>query len=85
MDIKKLAPPSKFVLQVPAREAILSKRASLILLAISLAVLIWVPLAALVLPESSSFAMSAYALTLVGKIMCFAIAALALEVAGLLP
>ena len=79
MDIKKLAPPSKFVLQVPAREAILSKRASLILFAISLAVLIWVPLAALVLPESSSFAMSAYALTLVGKIMCFAIAALALD------
>ena len=35
------------------------------------------PLAALVAPESSAFHLSAYAMTLTGKLMCYAIAALA--------
>jgi len=79
MDIHKLAPSSSFTLQVPERESILSKRAYIALAALTLCVLIGVPIFSLVLPETSIFYMSAYALSLVGKIMCFAIAALALD------
>lgn len=79
MDIKKLAPSSSFGLQVPERESILSKRAFIALLALTLCVVIGVPILSLVVPETSIFYMSSYALTLIGKIMCFAIAALALD------
>ena len=79
MDIKKLAPSSSFKLRVPEREFILSKRAYIALAALTLCVLIGVPIFSLVVPETSIFYMSAYALSLVGKIMCFAIAALALD------
>jgi urea transport system permease protein len=79
MDIKKLAPSSSFVLQVPERESILSKRAFLALVALTLCVVIGVPIFSLLVPETSIFYMSSYALTLIGKIMCFAIAALALD------
>ena len=40
---------------------------------------ICVPVAALVLPETSTFHLSAYSMTLVGKLMCYAIGALALD------
>lgn len=79
MDIKKLAPISSFGLQVPERESILSKRAFIALLALTLCVVIGVPIFSLLVPETSIFYMSSYALTLIGKIMCFAIAALALD------
>lgn len=79
MDIRKLAPTSSFSLQVPERESILSKRAYIALAALTLCVLIGVPIFSLVVPETSMFFMSAYALSLIGKIMCFAIAALALD------
>ena len=79
MDIKKLAPTTSFSLAIPEREAILSKRAYTALAALTLCVLIGVPVFALLVPETSVFYMSAYALTLIGKIMCFAIAALALD------
>ncbi|APB99099.1 urea ABC transporter permease subunit UrtC [Polynucleobacter asymbioticus] len=79
MDIKKLAPSSSFSLKVPERESILSKRAYIALAALTLCVLIGVPIFSLVVPETSMFFMSAYALSLIGKIMCFAIAALALD------
>ena len=79
MDIKKLVPSSSFTLQVPERESILSKRAYIALAALTLCVLIGVPTFSLLVPETSMFYMSAYALTLIGKIMCFAIAALALD------
>ena len=79
MDIKKLAPSSSFSLLVPERESILSKRAYIALAALTLCVLIGVPIFSLLVPETSMFYMSAYALTLIGKIMCFAIAALALD------
>ena len=79
MDIKKLAPTTSFRLAIPEREAILSKRAYTALAALTLCVLIGVPVFALLVPETSVFYMSAYALTLIGKIMCFAIAALALD------
>jgi urea transport system permease protein len=38
-----------------------------------------VPVAALVIPDDSPFAMSAYGLTLTGKIMCYALCAVALD------
>jgi urea transport system permease protein len=79
MDIKKLASSSSFSLLVPERESILSKRAYIALAALTLCVLIGVPIFSLLVPETSMFYMSAYALTLIGKIMCFAIAALALD------
>ena len=79
MDIKKLVPSSSFTLQVPERESILSKRAYIALAALTLCVLIGVPIFSLLVSETSMFYMSAYALTLIGKIMCFAIAALALD------
>ena len=79
MDIKKLAPSSHFELQIPERESILSKRAYTALAALVICTLICVPICSLLVPETSIFYMSAYALTLIGKIMCFAIAALALD------
>ena len=79
MDIRKLAPSSNFYLQIPERESILSKNAYIALAALSICVLIGVPIFALLVPETSTFYMSAYALTLIGKIMCYAIAALALD------
>jgi len=79
MDIKKLAPSSSFSLAIPERETILSKRAYIALAALTLCVLIGVPVFSLLVPQTSMFYMSAYALTLIGKIMCFAIAALALD------
>ncbi|MBU3624335.1 urea ABC transporter permease subunit UrtC [Polynucleobacter sp. AP-Latsch-80-C2] len=79
MDIRKLAPSTSFSLQIPERESILSKRAYIALAALTLCVLIGVPIFSLLVPDTSMFYMSAYALTLIGKIMCFAIAALALD------
>lgn len=79
MDIQKLAPASTFSLAIPERESILSKRATIALTALTICVLIGVPILSLLVPETSVFYMSAYALTLIGKIMCFAIAALALD------
>ncbi|OLY95499.1 urea ABC transporter permease subunit UrtC [Polynucleobacter sphagniphilus] len=79
MDIRKLAPSSSFSLAIPERESILSKRAYIALAALTLCVLIGVPIFSLLVPETSMFYMSAYALSLIGKIMCFAIAALALD------
>ncbi|MBU3639795.1 urea ABC transporter permease subunit UrtC [Polynucleobacter sp. AP-RePozz3-80-G7] len=79
MDIRKLAPSSSFSLAIPERESILSKRAYIALAALTLCVLIGVPIFSLLVPETSMFFMSAYALSLIGKIMCFAIAALALD------
>jgi urea transport system permease protein len=79
MDIRKLAPLSSFSLAIPERESILSKRAYIALAALTLCVLVGVPIFSLLVPETNMFYMSAYALSLIGKIMCFAIAALALD------
>ena len=69
--------PSRLAL--PERRALLSRPAWTALIALVLAVGIGAPIAALVLPESSAFHLSAYALTIGGKFMCYAIAALALD------
>jgi urea transport system permease protein len=66
-------------LGVPARSALLTP-AGWTLVGIALVVnCILVPIAALVVPPDSPFAMSAYGLTLIGKIMCYAICAVALD------
>jgi len=68
-----------FALGLPPRPALLSRRAWLALIALIIAFGIGVPCAALVIPQSSALHLSAYAMTLAGKFMCYAIAALALD------
>jgi urea transport system permease protein len=64
---------------IPERTPVLS-RAGWTLVGIALAInCVLVPIAALVVPAGSPFAMSAYGLTLVGKIMCYALVAVALD------
>ncbi|QHE90626.1 urea ABC transporter permease subunit UrtC [Pandoraea fibrosis] len=66
-------------LDVPPRARLLPKHVAPLLLAFVIAVGILVPVCALVLPATHPLHLSAYAMTLVGKIMCYAIAALALD------
>ena len=68
-----------FALGLPPRRALLPRPAWAALFALVLAIGIGVPFASLVLPASSPFHLSAYVLTLGGKFMCYAIAALALD------
>jgi urea transport system permease protein len=66
-------------LALPSRQPILSRPAWQILILIVIAIGVLVPLCSLVLPEENPLHLSSYAMTLVGKIMCYAIAALALD------
>jgi urea transport system permease protein len=68
-----------FALGLPPRPALLSRRAWLALIALIIVFGLGVPFAAIVIPESSALHLSAYAMTLTGKFMCYAIAALALD------
>ena len=68
-----------FALGLPPRAALLPRSGWIALIAFVIAMGICVPIAALVLPESSTFHLSAYSMTLVGKLMCYAIGALALD------
>jgi urea transport system permease protein len=68
-----------FALGLPPRPALLSRPAWLALIALIIVMGLGVPFSALVLPESSAFHLSAYMMTLVGKFMCYAIGALALD------
>ena len=68
-----------FALGLPARAPLLTRRAWLALIALIVAAGIGVPVCALVLPQSSALHLSAYTMTLTGKLMCYAIAALALD------
>lgn len=70
---------SDFRLGLPARPALLSPRAWLALLVVVIVVGILVPLSALLVPHDSVFHLSTYTITLSGKLMCYAIAALALD------
>jgi urea transport system permease protein len=71
--------PETFALGLPARPPLLPRGAWVALIALIIAIGVGVPLCALVLPQSSAFHLSDYAMTLVGKLMCYAIAALALD------
>jgi urea transport system permease protein len=66
-------------LTLPERQALLSRPAWIALVALVIVVGCGTPIAALLLPESSAFHLSAYTLTIGGKFMCYAIAALALD------
>jgi len=68
-----------FRLDVPARQPLFSPRGWMALAVLAAIAGIGVPLCALVLPPGHPLHLSAYALTLVGKIMCFALAAIALD------
>ncbi|WP_109483173.1 urea ABC transporter permease subunit UrtC [Paraburkholderia sp. C35] len=68
-----------FALGLPPRPALLSRRAWQFLIALIIVIGLGVPFSALVLPETSAFHLSAYAMTITGKFMCYAIAALALD------
>src|SRR6202161_3558121 len=70
---------SGFALGVPPRPALLTLPAYIALIALIIAIGLGVPFSALVLPETSAWHLSAYAMTLVGKLMCYAIGALALD------
>jgi urea transport system permease protein len=70
---------SGFALGLPPRPALLSRRAWLALIALIIVFGLGVPFATLVVPETSAFHLSAYAMTITGKFMCYAIAALALD------
>ena len=69
----------QFKLDIPARMPLLSRRGWSALVLVSLIVCIGAPVCALLVPEGSPLHLSAYALTLIGKIMCYALAALALD------
>jgi urea transport system permease protein len=68
-----------FALGLPPRPALLSRPAWLALIALIIVMGLGVPFSALILPESSAFHLSAYMMTLIGKFMCYAIGALALD------
>lgn len=68
-----------FRLAVPERQPLFSRRAWAALVALTLVIAIGVPVCALLLPPGHPLHLSAYGLTLVGKIMCFALAAIALD------
>jgi len=73
------AAQSGFALGLPPRPALLSRPAWLALIALIIAIGLGVPFSALVLPETSALHLSAYMMTLLGKFMCYAIGALALD------
>jgi urea transport system permease protein len=66
-------------LSLPVRQAILSRKAWWSIAILVLITCVLVPVCSLVLPETSVFHLSAYAMTLTAKIMCYAIAGLALD------
>ena len=66
-------------LALPDRQPVLGRTAWRTLTPAFFLILALVPICSMVVPESHPFHLSAYALTLVGKIMCYAIGALALD------
>jgi urea transport system permease protein len=76
-----IPPPlaSSASLAVPERRPLLSRTGWILLLVALVVNCVVVPVAALVVPSESPLAISAYGLTLVGKIMCYALVAVALD------
>lgn len=68
-----------FTLAVPERQPLFSRRGWLALAVVVVLAAVVVPVCALLLPDTHPLHLSAYALTLIGKIMCFALAAIALD------
>jgi len=63
----------------PGRTPLFTRTGWALLVAALVVNCVLVPIAALVVPEGSPFALSAYGLTLAGKIMCYALCAVALD------
>ncbi len=72
-----VAAPTRLV--APPRPSLFSRTGWAVLAAATAVNCVLVPLAALALPADSPFALSAYWLTLGGRIMCYALAAVALD------
>jgi|ERR1700730_1696430 urea transport system permease protein len=66
-------------LPIPYQRPMLSQVSALLLGLLILFVAVYVPIAAIVIPSTSALHFSAYAMTLIGKIMCYAMAAVALD------
>ena len=64
---------------LPKPESLLSPMGWRVLFVASILALVVIPISALVIPEGSVFHASSFSLTLLGKILCFALAALALD------
>jgi urea transport system permease protein len=77
-DLEPAAKPRRRLL-LPYRSPALSPASALIFALLMAFVVIYVPIAALVVPPTSPLHFSAYAMTLIGKIMCYAMAAVALD------
>jgi urea transport system permease protein len=77
MTTATIEPPSS--LRLPIRQPMLNPLSWRVLLIGVIAILALVPVCSMLVPETSPFHLSAYVLTLVGKIMCYAIGALALD------
>ncbi len=73
------SPATPFRLSVPERQPLFTRRGWSALALLTVVVAVGVPVCALLVPEGHPLHLSAYALTLVGKIMCFALAAIALD------
>ncbi len=71
--------PSGFALSPSRRQVLLTRAGWAAFLVALIAVCALAPVLNLVVPESSPFHMSDYAVALVGKIMCYAICALAMD------
>jgi len=65
--------------RVPAHRPLLSRTGWMLVLVALVVNCVVVPVAALLVPAGSPLAMSAYGLTLAGKIMCYALVAVALD------
>ena len=77
-DLESPAEPPRRL--IPSfRSPMLSPTSALIFSLLVVLVATYVPIAALVIPSTSPLHFSAYAMTLIGKIMCYAMAAVALD------
>ena len=76
---RDLPPPAIVPIALPPRPAVLSRAGWTTFVAALLVVCAVAPLLNLVVPQGSAFHMSDYAVALVGKIMCYAICALAMD------
>jgi urea transport system permease protein len=74
-----LPPAGEGVTTTPTRAPLLTRTGWTTFLAALIAVCALAPILNLVVPETSAFHMSDYAVALVGKIMCYAICALAMD------
>ncbi|WP_395707737.1 urea ABC transporter permease subunit UrtC [Casimicrobium huifangae] len=63
----------------PAPESLLGTRGRIVLIAVIAAIVVLVPLLNLVVPAGNVFHLSDYSVSLLGKIMCYAICALAMD------